>query len=59
MDMYNDLGFKWASTLLAFISLVLSLVLTLMSFWGKEVRARSKFIHKTIQKTGKKGPEIV
>ncbi|KAL4757011.1 putative MFS multidrug transporter [Aspergillus foveolatus] len=45
LSMYNDLGFNWASTLLAFISLVLSLVPTLMFFWGKEVRAQSKFIH--------------
>ncbi|KAL4748381.1 hypothetical protein BDW72DRAFT_205657 [Aspergillus terricola var. indicus] len=44
MSMYNDLGFQWASTLLAFVSLVLALVPTLMFVWGREVRARSRFM---------------
>ncbi|KAJ5875600.1 Succinate semialdehyde dehydrogenase [Penicillium subrubescens] len=34
--MYKNLGLNWASTLLAFVSLVLSLVPTLMFVWGKE-----------------------
>ncbi|KAL4948777.1 Aldehyde/histidinol dehydrogenase [Aspergillus filifer] len=41
MSMYNNIGFQWASTLLAFISLVLSLVPTAMFVWGRKVRART------------------
>ncbi|KAL4814527.1 major facilitator superfamily domain-containing protein [Aspergillus spinulosporus] len=59
MRMYINLGLNWASTLLAVISLVLSLVPTLMFVWGKDVRAQSKFIHKAIQKTDRRAPEIV
>ncbi|KAL4940911.1 hypothetical protein BDV06DRAFT_213112 [Aspergillus oleicola] len=44
MSMYNNLGFQWASTLLAFISFILSLVPTAMFVWGKKVRARSPFM---------------
>ncbi|KAB8261882.1 major facilitator superfamily domain-containing protein [Aspergillus pseudonomiae] len=44
MSMYTNLGFQWASTTLAFISLVLSLAPTLMFIWGKQIRARSPFI---------------
>ncbi|KAL4930806.1 Aldehyde/histidinol dehydrogenase [Aspergillus undulatus] len=44
MSMYNNLRFQWASTLLAFISLVLSLVPTAMFVWGREVRVRSPFM---------------
>ncbi|KAL3463541.1 major facilitator superfamily domain-containing protein [Aspergillus heterothallicus] len=40
MSMYNTLGLNWASTLLGFVSLVLSLLPTLMFVWGTEVRAR-------------------
>ncbi|KAL4968844.1 Aldehyde/histidinol dehydrogenase [Aspergillus stella-maris] len=42
MGMYNKLGFQWASTLLALISLVLSLVPTAMFVWGRKVRARNQ-----------------
>ncbi|CAG7990050.1 unnamed protein product [Penicillium salamii] len=56
MSMYGNLGLQWASTLLAFVSLVLSLVPTLMFFWGKEVRARSVFMN-TMKDTVKKGYE--
>ncbi|KAL4785574.1 major facilitator superfamily domain-containing protein [Aspergillus varians] len=54
MSMYNNLGFQWASTLLALISLVLSLVPTLMFFWGKEVRARSPFMNGLMKDTPEK-----
>ncbi|KAL4802252.1 Aldehyde/histidinol dehydrogenase [Aspergillus unguis] len=40
-SMYNTLGYNWASTLLAFVSLFLSLVPTLMFFFGSTVRARN------------------
>lgn len=56
MSMYGNLGLQWASTLLAFVSLVLSLVPTLMFFWGKEVRERSVFMN-TMKDTVKKGYE--
>lgn len=48
MSMYTDLGFQWASTLLAVISLVLSLAPTLMFVWGREVRARSPFMREAM-----------
>ncbi|KAL3477734.1 major facilitator superfamily domain-containing protein [Aspergillus californicus] len=44
MSLYGRLGFQWASTLLAFVSLVLALVPALMFFWGRQVRARSSFM---------------
>ncbi|KAL5051817.1 hypothetical protein BDW71DRAFT_193353 [Aspergillus fruticulosus] len=49
MSMYDNLGFQWASTLLAFVSLVLALVPTLMFVWGREVRARSRFMNGTLK----------
>ncbi|KAL4975397.1 major facilitator superfamily domain-containing protein [Aspergillus desertorum] len=45
MSMYDNLGFHWASTLLAFVSLVLALVPTLMFVCGREVRARSRLMN--------------
>ncbi|RAK89225.1 hypothetical protein BO79DRAFT_146509 [Aspergillus costaricaensis CBS 115574] len=45
MSMYRVMGYQWASTLLAFICLVLSLIPTLMFFWGEEVRAWSAFMN--------------
>ncbi|KAJ5355333.1 uncharacterized protein N7496_012545 [Penicillium cataractarum] len=45
MSMYGHLGPKWASTVLALIALVLSLIPTLMFFWGKKVRDRSPFMN--------------
>ncbi|RJE23736.1 multidrug transporter [Aspergillus sclerotialis] len=59
MSLYEHLGFQWASTLLALISLVLSLVPTLMFIWGREVRVRSPFMNEMIQDTGKKGEDVV
>ncbi|KAJ5709192.1 hypothetical protein N7493_010526 [Penicillium malachiteum] len=44
MSMYSHLGFRWASTLLAFISLALSLAPILFVVYGKEIRARSPFM---------------
>lgn len=44
MSMYSTLGFQWASTLLAFIALALSLAPVLFIVFGKEIRARSPFM---------------
>ncbi|GKZ35722.1 hypothetical protein AbraIFM66950_006474 [Aspergillus brasiliensis] len=43
-SMYNTLGFQWASTLLAFISLLLTLAPLSFIFWGKTIRERSPFM---------------
>ncbi|KAL6238580.1 hypothetical protein BDW75DRAFT_201036 [Aspergillus navahoensis] len=45
MSMYDNLGFQWASTMLAFVSLVLALIPTLMFVWGRKVRARSRVMN--------------
>jgi MFS family permease len=49
MSMYNTLGFQWASTLLAFISL--SLVLAPIAFivWGRKVREKSPYMREVIK----------
>ncbi len=44
MSMYNTLGFQWASTLLALISLVLSFAPILFVVYGKQIRERSPFM---------------
>ncbi|KAE8139723.1 major facilitator superfamily domain-containing protein [Aspergillus pseudotamarii] len=59
MSMYTNLGFQWASTTLAFISLVLSLAPTLMFFWGKQIRARSPFIMEAAMSSEHKGAGAV
>ncbi|KAJ6164462.1 hypothetical protein N7470_003134 [Penicillium chermesinum] len=48
MAMYSNLGFQWASTLLAFISLALSFAPTLFIVYGKEIRARSPFMREAM-----------
>jgi hypothetical protein len=45
MSLYQHLGFQWASTLLALVSLVLSLVPASMFIWGKNIRSRSRFMN--------------
>ncbi|RDW62989.1 putative MFS multidrug transporter [Aspergillus mulundensis] len=52
-SMYTNLGFQWASTLLAFVSLVLAVVPSLMFVWGKEVRARSRFMNGLVEEKEK------
>ncbi|KAJ5994399.1 hypothetical protein N7451_010123 [Penicillium sp. IBT 35674x] len=59
MTMYGNLGFQWASTLLAFVSLVLSVVPMLMFVWGKEVRARSPFMNEMIKNAAKMNADLV
>ncbi|KAF4462565.1 multidrug resistant [Fusarium albosuccineum] len=43
-SMYSNLGFQWASSLLAFISLLLAATPIVVLIWGKEIRARSPFM---------------
>ncbi|KAI7696906.1 MFS general substrate transporter [Hortaea werneckii] len=43
-SMYTNLGFQWASTLLAFIALVLSFAPVLFIFKGRTFRERSPFM---------------
>ncbi|OOO05135.1 major facilitator superfamily MFS_1 [Aspergillus oryzae] len=59
MSMYTNLGFQWASTTLACISLVLSLAPTLMFVWGKQIRARSPFIMEAAMSSEHKGAHSV
>lgn len=46
--MYADLGFRWASTLLGFVSLVLVATPFLVIRWGREIRARSPFMKEAV-----------
>lgn len=46
LSMYTNLGFHWASSLLAFIALVMSIAPVLLVSKGKSVRRRSPFIKK-------------
>ncbi|KAK9367021.1 MFS general substrate transporter [Lipomyces kononenkoae] len=46
--MYTDLGFQWASSLLAFMSLVLVATPFVVLKWGKEIRSRSPFMKEAI-----------
>lgn len=43
-SMYSHLGFQWASSLLALVSLTLAVVPVLMLVWGRQIRARSPFM---------------
>jgi MFS family permease len=46
--MYTDLGFQWASSLLAFVSLALVATPFVVLKWGKEIRSRSPFMKEAI-----------
>ena len=46
--MYTDLGFHWASSLLAFVSLTLVATPLLVLTWGKQIRSRSPFMKEAI-----------
>lgn len=48
MAMYSNLGFQWASTVLALIALVLSFAPILFIVYGKEIRARSPFMGESV-----------
>ena len=42
--MYSALGFQWASSLLGFAALVLTMAPIVLLIWGEKVRGRSRFI---------------
>jgi len=42
-QMYNALGFQWASTLFGCIAVLLAAVPFVLFFWGPEIRKRSRF----------------
>ncbi|KAI9703096.1 MAG: hypothetical protein M1820_005968 [Bogoriella megaspora] len=46
--MYTNLGFQWASSLLAFVSLALVVTPFAVFRWGKEIRSRSPFMREAI-----------
>lgn len=46
--MYSGLGFQWASSLLAFVSLALVATPFAVLKWGKEIRSRSPFMKEAI-----------
>ena len=46
--LYTDLRFQWASSLLAFVSLVLVATPFVVLKWGKEIRSRSPFMKEAI-----------
>lgn len=43
-SMYTNLGFQWGSTLLGFLSLVLSFAPVVIILYGRRIRARSPFM---------------
>ncbi len=45
-SMYTNLGFQWASSLLGFVALALTLAPIGLVFKGETIRKRSKFISK-------------
>jgi len=44
LPIYSNLGFQWASSLLAIIALILSLAPIVLVMKGKEIRRRSPFM---------------
>ena len=59
MSMYSTLGYNWASTLLALISLALSFAPILFVVWGKEIRARSPFMEEAMVEKRRKSIDSV
>ena len=51
-QLYNNLGFNWASTLLALIALLLVPIPFVLFFWGPAIRARSTFAKKLAKAEG-------
>jgi len=47
-SMYRILGFQWASTVLGFLSLILSFAPVVIVMYGKRIRARSPFMKEAI-----------
>ncbi|KAJ5507793.1 hypothetical protein N7527_009936 [Penicillium freii] len=51
--MYTNLGFQWASSLLAFVSLALAATPFVVIQWGKEIRSYSPFMQEaTVERRG-------
>lgn len=44
LRMYTDLGFQWASSLLAFVAFALSFAPVALVIWGRQIRKRSPFM---------------
>ncbi|KAJ5164906.1 Major facilitator superfamily domain general substrate transporter [Penicillium coprophilum] len=59
MSMYSHLGLEWASTVLAFIALVLSFAPILVLIWGKDIRARSPFMKEAMVEKRRKSIDSV
>lgn len=59
MSMYSTLGYQWASTLLAFISLALAFAPILFVVYGKEIRARSPFMNEAMLDKRRKSVDSV
>jgi MFS family permease len=47
-SMYADLGFRWASTLLGFLALLLAFAPVCIIIWGPAIRARSPFMKEAV-----------
>lgn len=58
-SMYSHLGFQWASTVLAFISLALSFAPILLLIWGRQIRARSPFMKEAMIEKRRKSVDSV
>ena len=48
LRMYTELGFRWASSLLAFVALLLSFAPVVLVFRGEEIRRRSPFMKQAV-----------
>lgn len=59
MSMYSTLGYNWASTLLAFIALALSLAPILLIVFGQKIRARSPFMKEAMLEKRRKSIDSV
>ncbi|KKA29471.1 hypothetical protein TD95_003408 [Thielaviopsis punctulata] len=49
MAMYTNLGFQWASSLLAFISLAMVATPLAVLKWGRQIRERSPFMKEAVE----------
>jgi len=53
-QMYNNMNFRWASTLLGIFAGALAPIPFVLFFWGPEIRARSKFARQLIGEEAKR-----
>lgn len=56
--LYTNLGFQWASSLLAFVAIGLSFAPVLLLWKGKSIRARSPFIGQAMYETQESDHEL-